>query len=376
MPRIGIDARMLQNGGIGRYIGALLEEFPELLRNEEIVVLAHPRDHVEVRRRAPGIEIFPLTSPIYGIREHVEVAWQARKAQLDLLHVPHYVPPFGVRCPMVVTIHDLIHLRLPRSRLHAVYCERMLKEVRKRVALVLTPSQAVASELIEFGGIEPERIRVVYNGVSDAWPAPAEGPEVEAFLRRLRLEPPYILNVTNGLPHKGLRTLLDAFKDLLPEAVRVEPAGIRLVLAGQGSDRPEVFDEIADCGLPADTVLPLGGLSEREMRLAYASARAVVVASDHEGFGLPALEGMAAGVPVVASDAGGLPEVVGDAGLLFPAGSVAHLREALYTVAFELQGGERDEVVQSGWEHASQFTWESTARSTLAAYERALASVT
>lgn len=372
MPRIGLDARMLQNGGIGRYIGELLENFPELVRNEDIVVLAHPRDHVEVRRRAPGIEIFPLTSPIYGLREHVEVAWQARKAQLDLLHVPHYVPPFGVGCPMVVTIHDLIHLRLPRSRLHAMYCERMLTEVRKRVSLVLTPSQAVAAELSEYGGIEPERIRVVYNGVSDAWPAPSEGPEVEAFLRRLRLERPYILNVTNGLPHKGLRTLLEAFRDLLPEAVRASPAGIRLVLAGMGSDRPEVLDEIGDCGLPEDTVLPLGGLSEREMRLAYASAAAVVVASEHEGFGLPALEGMAAGVPVVASDAGGLPEVVGEAGLLFPTGSVAHLREALYTVAFELQGAERAELVQSGWDQASQFTWEGTARATLAAYERAL----
>lgn len=367
---------MLQNGGIGRYIGELLENFPDLLRNEEIVVLAHPRDHVEVRRRAPGIEIFPLTSPIYGVREHVEVAWQARRAQLDLLHVPHYVPPFGVACPLVVTIHDLIHLRLPRSRLHAMYCRRMLAEVRRRVALVLTPSQAVAAELIDFGAIDPDRIRVVYNGVSQGFPAPSEGPEVEAFLRRLRLERPYLLNVTNGLPHKGLRTLLEAFRDLLPEAVRAAPDGIRLVLAGRGSDRPEVLQEIADCGLPADTVLPLGGLSEREMRLAYASATAVVVASDHEGFGLPVLEGMAAGVPVVASDAGGLPEVVGDAGLLFPAGSVAHLREALYTVAFELDGGEREELVQCGWDQASHFTWESTARATLAAYERALASVT
>ncbi len=375
MPRIGLDARMLQNGGIGRYIGELLEAYPALVRNEDIVVLAHPRDHVEVRRRAPGIEIVRLMAPIYSAREHVEVAWQARKAELDLLHVPHYVPPYGVQCPLVLTIHDLIHLRLPRSRLHAMYCRHMLGQVRKRVSLVLTPSQAVATDLEEVGGIEAERIRVVYNGVSPRWAAPSEGPEVEAFLRRLRLEPPYLLNVTNGLPHKGLRTLLEAFRDLLPEAVRATPAGLRLVLAGQGSDRPEVMREIAECGLPADTVLPLGGLSEREMRLAYASATAVVVASDHEGFGLPVLEGMAAGVPVVSSDAGGLPEVVGNAGLLFSAGSVAHLREALYTVAFELQGAERRELVQCGWDQADRFTWESTARATLAAYERAFASV-
>lgn len=376
MLRIGLDARMLQYGGIGRYIGELLEGYPELVRNEEIVVLAHPRDHVEVRRRAPGIEIIPVFAPIYSITEHVEIAWRLRKAELDLLHVPHYVPPYGVRCPLVVTVHDLIHLHFPRSRLHEMYCRRMMAEVRKRVALVLTPSRAVAAELEEIVGIEPERIRVVYNGVSENFAAPSEGPEVEAFWRRLRLEPPYLLNVTNGLPHKGLWTLLEAFRDLLPEVIREDPRGLRLVLAGQGSDRPEVFDEIAACGLPEDTVLPLGGLSEREMRMAYASATAVVVASDHEGFGLPALEGMAAGVPVVASDAGGLPEVVGDAGLLFPAGSVAHLREALYTVAVELRGDQRDDFVRRGVDQAARFSWEGTARSTLAAYERALASVT
>ena len=86
MPRIGLDARMLQNGGIGRYIGELLEAYPGLVRNEEIVVFAHPRDHVEVRRRAPGIEIVPVTSPIYSVREHLEIAWQVRRAELDLLH--------------------------------------------------------------------------------------------------------------------------------------------------------------------------------------------------------------------------------------------------------------------------------------------------
>jgi len=376
VPRIGFDARMLQNGGIGRYVAGLLEAYPGLVRREEIVVFAHPRDYIEVRRRAPEVEVWPVSAPIYSIREHLELAWQVRKAELDLLHMPHYVPPFGVRCPLVVTIHDLIHLRYPRSRLHEIYCRRMLREVRRRAVLVFTPSHAVAEEVTELAGIEPERIRVVYNGVSTHFEVPNSGPEVDAFLRRMRLEPPYLLNVTNGLPHKGLATLLEAFRDLLPEAVRAAPEGLRLVLAGHGSDRPEVWDEIAAAGLPADTVVPLGSLSEREMRTAYACATAVVVASDHEGFGLPALEGMAAGVPVVASDAGGLPEVVGEAGLLFPVGSVADLREALYTVAFELQGDERDEFVQRGLAQARRFTWESTARATLAAYERALASVT
>ncbi len=372
MVRIGLDVRMLRNGGIGRYVAALISSFPELIRNEEIILFAHPRDFQEVHRLAPEFEIRPLHAPIYSIREHLEVARQASRAELDLLHVPHYVSPMGLRCGLVVTIHDLIHLHFPRSRVHAAYSRRMFSAVRRHAALVITPSRAVAADVEESLGIEPERIRVVPEGVSATWAAPAAGPEVEAFLRRLRIERPYLLNVTNGLPHKGLPLLLEAFRELLPEAVRVRPEGLRLVLAGQGSNRPEVLDLIEDCGLPTDTVLTLGALSEREMRLAYASAEAVVVPSDYEGFGLPVLESMAASVPVVASDAGGLPEVVGDAGLLFPAGSVAGLRTALYRGVFGVDGVDRAQLVRLGLEQAARFSWEATARATLAAYERAL----
>jgi glycosyltransferase involved in cell wall biosynthesis len=98
------------------------------------------------------------------------------------------------------------------------------------------------------------------------------------------------------------------------------------------------------------------------------------VASRQEGFGLPALEGMAAGVPVASSDAGGLPEAVGDGAILFRSGSVAELRRALYTVAVELEGGDRAGLIQRGLAQARKFSWDATARATLAAYERALTS--
>ena len=144
------------------------------------------------------------------------------------------------------------------------------------------------------------------------------------------------------------------------------------MLAGRGSDRPAVGRKIQESGIAASRVVVLGGVSERELRLAYHGARVAVVASRLEGFGLPALEAMAAGIPVVVTDGGVLPEVVGDAGTVVPVDSVASMRAALYRIAFEIDPAERASLVQRGVERSRLYSWERTARATFAAYEQAL----
>jgi glycosyltransferase involved in cell wall biosynthesis len=236
--------------------------------------------------------------------------------------------------------------------------------VRARARVVLTPSEAVARDLATLAGFPRELVQVVPNGLSAGFDEEIDETFVAAFRRRLGLDRPYVFNVTNGLPHKGLEELLEA---ILP----VE--GLSLVLAGFGSTRPAVERRIRDSGIDEGRVHVLGAVSERELRLAYRGARVVAVPSRLEGFGLPALEAMAAGVPVVVTDAGGLPEVVGDAATVVPVESVATLRAALYRIAFEIDPEERESLVRRGRSRARLFSWERTARETFAAYERALA---
>jgi glycosyltransferase involved in cell wall biosynthesis len=92
----------------------------------------------------------------------------------------------------------------------------------------------------------------------------------------------------------------------------------RLVLVGDLSDEEYVRTvraEAARCGV-ADRVVMLGKVSDRELRLAFAGAGVFVSMSEHEGFGVPILEAMAAGVPVVAFGAAAVPETMGGAGVL------------------------------------------------------------
>jgi len=290
MPRIGIDARKLEDGGIGRYVAELLSRVPRLAPASSFVALASPagrqRLGADPRFGASNLAVVEVRSAGYSLGEHVELGRAARAQRLDLLHVPHYVLPATVVCPVVVTVHDLIHWRLPRSPLQAAYVRLLLALVRRRARVVLAPSHAVARDLVDLAHIDRERIRVVANGVDAAQWAGEDGPEAgTAFVRRRQLAPPYVLNVTNGLPHKGLDLLLEAWREM---------PGVQLVLAGRGSDRPAVRARVDQAGIPDGAVVVLGELSDADLRLAYRAAAAVVVASRLEGFGLPALEAMAA----------------------------------------------------------------------------------
>jgi alpha-1,3-rhamnosyl/mannosyltransferase len=113
-----------------------------------------------------------------------------------------------------------------------------------------------------------------------------------------------------------------------------------------------------------------GLVDEATLDALYRGAAVVVVPSRSEGFGLPALEGMARGRPVVASAAGALPEVVGDAGVLVAPGDPDALAAALDRLLTDadLASSHGD----AGRKRAADFTWTACTAAHLAAYRAAL----
>ena len=214
--------------------------------------------------------------------------------------------------------------------------------------------------------VEPQAgIAVVHHGV-DHERFTTKGDETTdlAALAAHGIEPPYIAFASTIEPRKNVPTLVRAFARVA--ASRPE---LRLVLAGSdGWGAREARDAITASGV-ATRVLRPGYLNAATIPALFRRAAVVAYPSLEEGFGLPALEGLACGAPVVTSEGSALAEVVGAAALLVPPDD----SDAL-AVAFERildDSGLREQLRAAGPARAAEFTWKACVDGHVDAYERA-----
>jgi glycosyltransferase involved in cell wall biosynthesis len=251
----------------------------------------------------------------------------------------------------VVTVHDLAPLHFEdEGRLSA----RALASTRG-AAGVICGSQFAADEIDTV--LRPRRIWVVPHGVGEEIGRAA--PMTPAELDAHGIAGRFVLHAGGTTRRKNLEALAAAWK-----RVAARCPDTTLALCGLANPRRErLFGHIPETHF-------LGYLGRAEVARLMRSAAAVVVPSLYEGFGLPALEGMAAGVPVVAANQGPLPEVCGAAALLVPP-TADGIADGLVEL---LTDGRRAATLRAlGPERAAAFSWSSAAEATLAAYEEALA---
>jgi len=143
---------------------------------------------------------------------------------------------------------------------------------------------------------------------------------------------------------------------------------VKLVVVGRRGWLSEKVLTLVDELKLTDDVLFLGRVTVEDLLHLYNAAQLLVQPSFYEGFGLPPLEAMACGTPVVVSNVSSLPEVVGDAGLLVDPEDVSELTVAIWRVLTD--EALRAELIAKGLKRAQCFSWEKTARQTLALYQR------
>jgi glycosyltransferase involved in cell wall biosynthesis len=238
----------------------------------------------------------------------------------------------------------------------------MIGAASRRAARIITVSETTAADLRDSFPSASAKLRVIPNGVADAF-RPAPRAEVDRVLAALGVTAPYVLFVSNRLPHKNVETALRAFAGL------AEPRP-RLVLCGAGYEPVSPVWRLADeLGIRRD-VHAVGALETQGLVALYSGAAALVSTSLYEGFGLPVLEAMACGVPVVAPDTGAVPEVAGDAALLVAPRRVDSVRDGLYRILHD--GALRERLIARGFERAERHSWEAAAGKTIAVYREIL----
>jgi glycogen synthase len=209
--------------------------------------------------------------------------------------------------------------------------------------------------LVRALGVELPPVAIVPPGYS---PLPEPPAEPRAFARTHDVPGPFLLFVGRLASNKGLVPLLEAFAPL----ARGDPPATLVLVGEDGGMAARVDAKARELGL-SGRVRRVGHVADEALlAAAYREARALVLPSEYEAFGLVLLEAMAQGTPVVASRVGGIPEIVEDGrtGLLVPPDSPTELAAALRRIweepelARRLGDAGRTEVVP-------RYRWESVA---------------
>ncbi len=343
--------------GRGRYVREVLRAVAALDSGHEWILLCRePWDDL------PGMRwrVVPGRGPLWQAAAGVVASREA-----DLLLAPTSYALCGmVTVPSVTTVHDLVafdpELRPPRG----AGLERLSLPVAvRRCRAMLCVSDATRRALVERH--PAAAAKAVVTPLASGPPFTTARPD-PSVLSRHGLERPYVLSAATLEPRKNLPRLVEAFA-ALPDSLR--DAHELVVVGGRGWGTEEVDASLAR---HARHVRALGYVSDDDLAALYASAALVAYPSLAEGFGLPVLEAMAAGAPVLTSDRSSMPEVGGDAAIYVDPTDVASIRAGLERVLSDPAG--RDALAARSRARAAEFSWERTARQTLAALQKGASS--
>jgi glycosyltransferase involved in cell wall biosynthesis len=263
----------------------------------------------------------------------------AAREPVDVVHYLHpALPAFSPGCPVIMNLLDAIGWVVPGYRQRQPY-QWLERRAAHRADLVLTLSESARTDLEGVLGLSRTKIRVTYLGAPPLDPEPSS-------------KEPYFLFVGGTEKRKNLGVVLEALRSL---------DGLELRVVG-----PHAASPVHEARREQRDVRWLGFVGAEELAELYRHATALVFPSRYEGFGLPVLEAMARRTPVIASNRSSIPEVARGAAILVDPDNVEGLRDAMRRVVAE--PGLRAELIERGAEVASGFSWNETARATVAAY--------
>jgi glycosyltransferase involved in cell wall biosynthesis len=375
--KIGINALFFQYPatGSGQYMIHLLSALSHADTQNEYILLG-PQPVDGQNRSAFPYQVNSVPGIVAGHENVQKVVWEqltgpaaAHRAGVDVFHVPYFASPLLPRTPTVVTIHDVIPMRLPAYQPDAkvkAYM-RLVASAAHRATMIITVSQHAKQDMVDALKLPAERIRVIYEAAGEEY-RPVTDPATLAKARaKYGLGERYIFYLGGLDQRKNVPQLVRAFAHLYGQ---LGDNTLQLLIAGnpdkqKGPLFPDPRPVAADLGMTGQIIYRY--IDEEDKPAIYSGASLFVFPSLYEGFGLTPLEAMSCGAPVVCSNRTSLPEVVGDAALMVNPENTRALVEAMRRVLTSdvLAADLRTRSLQ----RAAQFSWSKTADETITVYE-------
>lgn len=366
--RIGIDARLISQTGVGRYIRNLIWQIEKLDKKNEFFIYLTKKDFKNFSSKNSRLQIRHYDIPWHSLSEQIIGPLIFAKDRLDVVHFPYFNVPIFYTGKYLLTIHDLIvdHFETGRASTRSPFVYQIKRLGYKiantvgvnRASQITVISKTTAGELFKHYKVDPKRVSVTYDGLD------------LNFLKILKTQKrvnfyntAYILYVGNAYPHKNLEKLITAFSIVLKNRK------IKLVLAGDDNYFfPRLKDNVKELDLHRDIIF-FGQASDSELVNLYTHAKCVVFPSLMEGFGLPNLESLACGCLPVIADIPVFHEIWGDLLDYFNPLNVEDMASKIIKT-ISLPISEYKDKVNYAKERIKDFSWETTAATTLKLYEQ------
>ncbi len=375
--KIGIDVRLWNETGVGRYIRNLVKQIQIVDKNNEYVLFARSRDAESIKDQVSNIKFKIVKTDIkwHSLKEQLLFPQILNTENLDLMHFTYFSLPAFYNRPFVVTIHDLIINHFPTGRAstlplplykfkHLGY-RIILNLVSRKARKIIVPLISTKDDLVKSLKITPDKIVVTYEGVDEVL---AKGPtslKLRGASKGQRVKGydefgKYFLYVGNAYPHKNLETLIQAFMGLDNET--------KLLLVGKEDYfYKRLALKIQDANVKNIEILH--NVDDSSLHELYKNAIAVVAPSLMEGFGLVPLEAMANRCLVLVSDIPSHKEVCSDCALYFDPNSIDSLANLLGKVS-DINFKHKSKYIDMGIKRINEFSWEKMAERTLKIYEQ------
>lgn len=360
--RIGIDARLWNETGVGRYIRNLVSHIAKIDKKNHYILFFKKSEFDSTSLPGKNFEKRLCDISWHTIQEQMLFPKILEKEQLDLMHFPYFSYPIAYKGKFVITIHDLIlhHFATGRaSTLPAIVYVAKLASYKfvityaaRHASRIISVSNATRDEIIEHLKVPGEKVIVTHEGFDPLITSIKTFPD--------KLPKDYFLYVGNAYPHKNVERLIEAFQ------LYKKNGGVAdLVLVG----RHDYFYERLKKSVTDTAIHFYSDVTDAELAYLYEHARATILPSLMEGFGLPALEAMSHGCPVIASDIPVLREICKDCAYYVNPLDTKAIAEMLTTV---YKKGKNKKRIESGYARVKDFSWDRLARETLRIYESSI----
>lgn len=353
--KIGFDAKRIYHNrtGLGNYSRDLVRIMSEYHPNNSYLLynpkeaknnlFSHSSDNVIEKRPKSRFH-----KTFYNLWRQKSVCKDIMSDKIDVFHGLTGEIPIGIQktgIPAVVTIHDLIFLRYPHF--YSVF-DRYIHKLKAQYAVnnadaVVAVSQQTKQDIIDFFGVEPGKIRVVYQGCQDVFKEVFPSSEVVATIKKYGLPQRYFLNVGTIEERKNILSVVAALKG------REE----NLVIIGSETEYTQkVKAYIQVHGMEKRVFFPKG-VSSRDLAIIYQGADVFLYPSLFEGFGIPIIEALNCGVPVITSRGGCFGEAGGPNSFYVDSSKVGEIRSAIDRIMGDI--GLREKMITEGRSYAQRF---------------------